>query len=46
MTVKSNPEHSEFEAQRAQCPDIMFGTVHHHCSSSAFQSGTDEAGRD
>ena len=21
----------------------MFGTVHHHCSTSAFQSGTDEA---
>ncbi len=43
MTVKSNPEHSEFQAQRAQYPDIMFGTVHHHCSTSAFQSGTDEA---
>lgn len=22
---------------------LYFGTVHHHCSSSAFQSGTDEA---
>ena len=43
MTVKSDPEHMNFQAQRAQYPDIMFGTVHHHCSSSAFQSGTDEA---
>ena len=43
MTVKSDPEHINFQAQRAQYPDIMFGTVHHHCSTSAFQSGTDEA---
>ena len=43
MTVKSDPEHINFQAQRAQHPDIMFGTVHHHCSTSAFQSGTDEA---
>lgn len=43
MTVKSNPEASDFQTQRAQYPDIMFGTVHHHCSTSAFQSGTDEA---
>jgi len=43
MTVKSDPDHINFQAQRAQYPDIMFGTVHHHCSTSAFQSGTDEA---
>jgi hypothetical protein len=43
MTVKSDPDHINFQAQRAQHPDIMFGTVHHHCSTSAFQSGTDEA---
>lgn len=43
MTVKSNPEHPEFQSQRAQYPDTMFGTVHHHCGTSAFQSGTDEA---
>jgi hypothetical protein len=43
MTVKSDPEHINFQVQRAQHPDIMFGTVHHHCSTSAFQSGTDEA---
>ena len=43
MTVKSDPEHVNFQVQRAQYPDLLFGTVHHHCSSSAFQSGTDEA---
>ena len=43
MTVKSSPEHPDYIAQRALYPDIMFGTVHHHCSTSAFQSGTDEA---
>lgn len=33
--------------QRAALPDasdlIPFGTIHHHCSASAFQSGTDTA---
>lgn len=43
MTVKSDPDDPEFSKQRAQYPDVMFGTVHHHCTSSAFQSGTDEA---
>ena len=43
MTVKSDPEHMNFQVQRAQYPDTMFGTVHHHCATSAFQSGTDEA---
>jgi len=43
MTVKSDPDHEDFAKQRANYPDTMFGTVHHHCSSSAFQSGTDEA---
>jgi hypothetical protein len=43
MTVKSDPDHINFQAQRAQYPDTMFGTVHHHCGTSAFQSGTDEA---
>lgn len=43
MTVKSDPDHPEFSKQRALYPDVMFGTVHHHCTSSAFQSGTDEA---
>lgn len=43
MTVKSSPDHPTFQSQRALFPDTMFGTVHHHCSTSAFQSGTDEA---
>jgi len=43
MTVKSDPDNPEYAIQRAQYPDTMFGTVHHHCATSAFQSGTDEA---
>ena len=43
MTVKSSPDDPTFQSQRAMFPDTMFGTVHHHCSTSAFQSGTDEA---
>ena len=43
MTVKSDPESKFFEKERKNFPDTMFGTVHHHCSSSAFQSGTDHA---
>ena len=43
MTVKSSPDDPEYAKQRADYPDTMFGTVHHHCSTSAFQSGTDEA---
>lgn len=33
------------EAQRARFGEgwVYFGTVHHHCSASAFQSGTDES---
>lgn len=37
----------ETATQRAQFSDaegwLYFGTVHHHCSASAFQSGVDEA---
>lgn len=43
MTVKSDPDHVDYAVQRAKFPDTMFGTVHHHCATSAFQSGTDEA---
>ena len=43
MTVKSLPDDPKYAEQRAHFPDTMFGTVHHHCSTSAFQSGTDEA---
>jgi len=41
MTVKSDPDSKFFAKERKNFPDTMFGTVHHHCSSSAFQSGTD-----
>jgi hypothetical protein len=48
MTTKEIAEASpERDAQRAQFGDAegwcAFGTIHHHCSASAFQSGTDEA---
>lgn len=43
MTVKSDPESEFFKKERKNFPDTMFGTVHHHCSASAFQSGTDHA---
>jgi len=46
MTIKEIPEHERFISDRAtKIPDgyVAWGTVHHHCSMSAFQSGTDEA---
>lgn len=43
MTVKSDPNSKFFAKERKNFPDTMFGTVHHHCSSSAFQSGTDHS---
>lgn len=46
MTAKELPDHPKTKDQRALFPDsegwIYFGTVHHHCDCSAFQSGTDE----
>lgn len=40
-------DNEQTKVQRAQFPDsegwIYFGTVHHHCGCSAFQSGVDEA---
>lgn len=43
MSVSSLPDHPDYKKQRKLYPDVMFGTVHHHCSVSAFQSGTDES---
>lgn len=43
MTVKSDPDHAKYNAFRKQYPSLQFGTVHHHCKSSAFASGTDQA---
>lgn len=49
MTVKELVEGDEgydrFQQQRAEFPDetwYYWGTVHHHCDCSAFQSGTDQ----
>jgi len=40
-------DNEDAKTQRAQFPDnegwFYYGTVHHHCAASAFQSGTDEA---
>jgi len=44
MTVKADPEHKDYNAQRKLMGDgLQLGTVHHHCTTSAFQSGTDSA---
>jgi len=45
MTAVELPDDPKTAAQRRQFGTgwLNFGTVHHHCSSSAFQSGTDEA---
>lgn len=44
MTTKELPDHVDTAPQRAQFrpPWILLGTVHHHCTSSAFQSGVDK----
>lgn len=45
MTVSLLPEHPERAATFARLGQgwEMLGSVHHHCTSSAFQSGTDSA---
>ena len=43
MTVKSDHDHKDWAEQRKAFPDLQFGSVHHHCDSSAFASGTDKA---
>jgi hypothetical protein len=43
MTVDVDEKHADYEKQRAEMPELMLGSLHHHCTSSAFQSGTDEA---
>lgn len=44
MTTRELPDHPDTAPQRAQFPPpwVLLGTVHHHCTSSAFQSGVDE----
>lgn len=44
LSTHEMPDSPETKSQRAQFGDewIPYGTVHHHCSASAFQSGVDE----
>lgn len=43
MSSEELPDNPDTAKQRAQFADMLyFGTVHHHCSCSAFQSGTDK----
>jgi len=44
MTVKYNYTNPEFKKQKAQFPGYLeMGTLHNHCCSKAFQSGTDKS---
>ena len=46
MTTKELPDDPSYESQvNGQMAGgfIKFGTIHHHCSAGAFQSGTDSA---
>lgn len=44
MTTKEIEGHPDVAEQRRQFPDpwVLLGTVHNHCKTSAFQSGTDQ----
>jgi hypothetical protein len=41
MTVKSLDDHENFKQSSEFKGFIKIGTAHHHCTTSAFQSGTD-----
>lgn len=43
LSTRELPDDPGTKTQRAQFNDewILYGTVHHHCSAGAFQSGTD-----
>jgi hypothetical protein len=41
MTVKSKEDHPNFKQANEFKGFIKIGTAHHHCTMSAFQSGTD-----
>lgn len=46
MTTEELPEHANWADGMARFPApdwYYWGTVHHHCSTGAFQSGTDES---
>lgn len=43
MNIKLLPDHPKYAQDRAQFGDgwVQAGSVHHHCTAKAFQSGTD-----
>ena len=41
MTVRADPDDPRYNKEREAYPDLQFGTLHHHCTMGAFQSGTD-----
>lgn len=43
MTVQADDDSEEYKLQRKHFPDLQFGSLHHHCTSQAFASGTDHA---
>ena len=42
MTVKANTNHANYKLERKMFPDLQFGSLHHHCTTGAFASGTDK----
>jgi hypothetical protein len=43
MTVETDANDPRYSKERVKYHDLQFGTVHHHCTMSAFQSGTDHS---
>lgn len=43
MTVQADPEDPRYAEERKNFPDMMAGTLHHHCETGAFQSATDSS---
>jgi hypothetical protein len=42
MTVKADINHQNYKSERKLYPDLQFGSIHHHCNTGAFASGTDK----
>jgi hypothetical protein len=43
MSVDTLPDDPAYTEQRKHLPELMLGSLHHHCTTSAFASGTDDA---
>lgn len=43
MTVDTDPNHKLYNEERKKYYSMMFGTIHNHVESSAFQSGIDHS---